>query len=88
MANISNVNPIYVDSTGGLLNADVMVGGIMITPSNATWALIVKDKAGNTIFSANNVGNLGGMPPTLPFKSSGLVVTTVTNCTALIYLVP
>jgi hypothetical protein len=88
MSNVSSTNPIQVDSTGGLLNADVMIGGIMITPSDPTWALIIKDKNGNTIFSANNTGNLGGMPPSVPFKSSGLVVTTVTNCTALIYLVP
>ena len=87
MANISNTNPIQVDGTGGLLNAEVMVSGIMITPSNATWAFIVKDKVGNTVFSANNTGNLGGMPPCVPFNSNGLVVTTVTNCTALIYLV-
>jgi hypothetical protein len=88
MANIGTTNPIQIDGTGGILNAEIMISGIIVTPSDSTWALIIKDKVGNTIFSANNVGNLGGMPPCVPFKSNGLVVTTVTNCTALIYTIP
>jgi hypothetical protein len=90
MSNNSRVNPFYVDGTGGLVNpnTEIMVSGILVTPSNATWAIIIKDGAGNTKFSSNNVGNLGGMPPCVPFKSTGFEVTTLTNCTALIYLTP
>ena len=91
MSNNSRVNPFYVDGVGGLVNpnTELMISGIMITPSNATWALIIKDGTNiNIVFSANNVGNLGGMPPVVPFKVTGLNVTTVTNCTALIYTTP
>ena len=87
MSNKSNINPMYIYGTGGLITTDVTISGITVTPSNATWALIIKDKVGNVVFSANNTGNLGGIPPCVPFLSSGLVVDTVTNCTALIYLV-
>jgi hypothetical protein len=65
-----------------------MISGIMVTPSNATWALIIKDSAGNTKFSANNVAAGASMPPCSPFISTGLEVTTITNCTALIYTTP
>lgn len=91
MSNNSRVNPMYVDGTGGLVNstAELMISGITVTPTNSTWALIIKDGTNNNIvFSANNIGNLGGMPPCIPFKVTGLIVTTVTNCTALIYTTP
>ncbi len=90
MANDSRCNPFYVDSIGGLVNpnTEIMVSGIMVTPTNAVWAIIIKDGVGNIKFSANNVGNLGGMPPCVPFQSTGFEVTTITNCTALVYTTP
>jgi hypothetical protein len=87
MANNSRTNPFQVDSTGGLVNplTEVRVNGIMITPSNATWSLIIKDGVGNTKFSANNLSVGACMIPD-QFASIGLEVTTLSNCTALIYV--
>jgi hypothetical protein len=87
MANNSRVNPFYVDSTGGLVNplTELTVTGIMILPSNATWAITIKDGAGNTKFFANNTGAGACIPPRY-FSSTGLEVTTLTNATALIYV--
>lgn len=86
MANNSRINPMYVDSTGGLVNpaTEVRVVGIMLLPSNATWAITIKDGVGNYKFFADNVGVGACMVPE-DFISTGLEVTTLTNCTALIY---
>jgi hypothetical protein len=65
-----------------------MIGGIMVLPSDATWAITIKDGAGNYKFFASNVAAGSCMPPCVPFRSTGLEVTTLTNCTALIYPVP
>jgi hypothetical protein len=89
MSNNSRINPMYADTASDArLVADgtvVNINGIMVIPSNATWACILKDGAGNTIFSANNVAAGAVMPPIQPFSTTGLVVNTLTNCTVLIY---
>ena len=86
MSNNSRINPMYVDSTGGLVNplTEVYVTGIMILPSNATWAITIQDGAGYNKFLASNVAAGACMPPE-EIYSVGLAVTTLTNCTALIY---
>lgn len=92
MANNSRINPMYVDtaSSARLINdaTVLMISGIMCIPSNATWAVILKDGAGNVKFSANNVGAGASMPPCQPFLTTGLVVDTLTNATCLIYTTP
>jgi hypothetical protein len=67
---------------------ELMISGVMVVPSNATWACILKDEAGNIKFSASNVAAGAVMPPCVPFKTTGLVVNTLTNCTVLIYTTP
>ena len=86
MSNNSKINPIYIDATGSLIgvNSQLTVEGVMILPSNATWAITIKDGVGNVKFFANNVAAGACMPPE-QFVSTGLEVTTLTNCTALIY---
>jgi hypothetical protein len=61
-----------------------MIKGIQPIPSNATWAVILKDGAGNTIYSASNVAAGNGFIAS-PFKTTGLVVGTLTNATVLIH---
>ncbi len=88
MANITNTNPLYVDATGHLISVGVelKIMGVLVLPSNATWAITLQDGAGKNIFFSDNVGNGKGMPPVMPFLTTGLQVTTLTNCTALIYI--
>jgi hypothetical protein len=89
MANNSRINPMFADTASDARMVsdatEVMIKGILVIPSNATWACILKDGAGNTIFSASNVAAGSVMPPCTPFLTTGLVINTLTNCTALIY---
>ena len=91
MANYSRIQPFYVDtaSSSRLISGttEIMISGIIPIASNATWAIILKNEAGDIIYSANN---FLGVPnsPSVPFKTTGLVVDTLTSCTALIYSVP
>ena len=87
MANNSRTNPMYADSVGGLVNPNtvVTVVGIAILASNATWAITIQDGAGNTLYHASNTAGSAGIPPR-SFTSTGLAVTTITNCTTLIYM--
>jgi hypothetical protein len=66
----------------------LMISGVLVIPSNATWSCILKDGSGDTIFSASNLAAGAVIPPCVPFSVTGLVVGTLTNCTALIYTVP
>lgn len=90
MANNSRINPMLADTASdSRLVSDTSVltiTGILVIPTNATWACILKDGAGNTIFSASNVAAGAVMPPCRPFSTTGLVVNTLTNCSALIYI--
>jgi len=90
MANNSRQNPFYVDTTGSLIsvNTEVMISGIVIAPTNATWSLILKDSAGATVYTANNVGGVPVQFPCVPFMTTGLQCTTATAIVALIYTVP
>jgi hypothetical protein len=87
MANNSRINPMYVDtaSSARLVNDTSVVDIVNIIPiaSNATWAVILKDGAGNVIYSASNVA---GIPTVESFQTTGLVVDTLTNATCLIYV--
>ena len=89
MANNTRTNPVQVDSTGGLYNttSEITISGISVMASNATWAVKLTDAAGNTIYEADNIA---GMPPgpAIPFKTTGVQVTTLTNAKILIYTVP
>lgn len=88
MANNSRIQPMFADTASDARlvsdSTELTIHGIMCVPSNATWACILKDGAGNTIFSASNVAAGAVMPPK-SFKTVGLVVNTLTNCTVLIY---
>ena len=92
MANNSRINPMYADTASDARlvsdTTQVMISGILVIPSNATWACIIKDGAGNIKFSASNVAAGAVIPPCVPFLSTGLVVNTLTACTALIYTTP
>lgn len=91
MANNSRINPMYVDTaSSSRLVSDTTrlnISGIVPIASNATWAIVLKDGAGNVVYQASN---LVGVPafPCLPFFTVGLIVDTLTACTALIYTVP
>lgn len=91
MANSSRQNPFFIDtaSSSRLVSdtTEVMITGIIPIASAATWSIILKDGSTNIIYSANN--NIG-IPsfPAIPFKTTGLVVDTLTNATGLIYTTP
>lgn len=92
MANNARINPMFADTASGarMCNdaTELTISGILCIPSNATWAVILKNGAGNVIFSASNVAAGAVMPPCKPFKTTGLVIDTLTNATALIYTIP
>lgn len=92
MANNSRINPMYADTASDARmisdGTDIQISGVLVIPSNATWACILKDGAGNIKFSASNVAAGSVMPPCKPFHSTGLVINTLTNCTVLIYTNP
>ena len=80
---------IAIDGTGDIVSSAVrlMITGIQVKASNATWAITLKDIAGKTVFDANNtVGIVGTISK--PFPSNGLTCATLTNCTALVYIEP
>ena len=89
MSNNSHINPMFADTASDArLVTDttiLTISGVLVVPSNATWACILKDGAGNIKFSASNIAAGAVMPPCVPFQTTGLVVNTLTNCTALIY---
>ena len=92
MANNSRINPMFADTASSARmvsdGTELMISGVLCIPSNATWAVILKDGAGNVIFSASNVAAGAVMPPVVPFHTTGLVIDTLTNATALIYTTP
>lgn len=90
MTNNSRQNPFYVDTTGSLISVgcEVMITGIVVAPTNATWAIVLKDGAGNTVYTANNVGGVPIQFPCVPFMTTGLECTTATAIVALIYTIP
>jgi hypothetical protein len=91
VANNSRIQPLFVDtaSSSRLVSdtTEIMISGILPIPSAATWAVILKNGAGDIIYSANNTG---GIPPNpiVPFKTTGLVIDTLTSATCLIYTIP
>lgn len=86
MANALTVNPMYIDATCTVLlaNTQTVISGIQILPSNATWAVTLKDGANNTVYHANNTTASNGFM-SKSFRVTGLKVTTLTACTLLIY---
>lgn len=92
MSNNAKINPMYADTAANarLVNdaTEVEISGVLVIPSNATWACVLSDAAGNIKFSASNVAAGAVIPPCVPFRTTGLVVTTLTNCSALIYTIP
>lgn len=92
MANNSRINPMFADTASDARMVsdatELMISGVLVIPSNATWACILHDGAGNIKFSASNVAAGSVMPPTVPFMTTGLVINTLTNCTVLIYTTP
>lgn len=92
MANNSRINPMLADTaSSSRLVSDttkVMISAIVVKASNATWAVILKDGAGNAIFDASNIAGPVTFTPTVPFLTTGLVVDTLTNASAYIYTTP
>jgi hypothetical protein len=90
MSNNSRINPMLADTASdSRLVSDttvVRISRILVKASNATWAVILKDGAGNIIFDANQLasGGTGGLF-ILDYASTGLVVNTLTAATAYIY---
>lgn len=91
MSNNSRIQPIFIDtaSSSRLITGtvDVMISGIIPIASAATWSFILKNEAGDIIYSANNNAGIPAFP-CIPFKTTGLVVDTLTSCTGLIYTIP
>lgn len=88
MANKVLEGRLVIDSTGVIFGPGTapMITGVSIVPSNATWAVILEDAAGEVVFSANNVGaSVNYM--TKPFLTRGLEVATLTNITTLVLYV-
>jgi len=91
MANNSRINPMLADTASDARlvsdTSDIIINAINLKASDATWACILKDGAGNVIFDANNVGNPHGLFFPFPkgFRTTGLVVNTLTACIAYIY---
>ena len=91
MANNSRLNPMIVDTASSArLVSDttvLMITGIKVVPNNTTWSVILKDGAGNVVY--RDATNQGGFFMATPFSTTGLVVDTLTNITAVyIYLSP
>ena len=92
MSNNSRINPMLADtaSSSRLVSdtTQIMISAIMVKPSNATWAVILKNGAGNIIFDVSSVAGPSSFTPSVPFLTTGLVVDTLTNATAYIYTTP
>jgi hypothetical protein len=90
MANNSRINPMVADTASdSRLVSDttvVRINKILVKASNATWAVILKDGAGNVIFNASNLasGGTGGLFA-IDLLTTGLVVNTLTAATVYIY---
>jgi hypothetical protein len=92
MANNSRQNPMVADTASDARlvsdTTQVMISAIVVKASNATWAVILKNGAGGTIFDASQIAGPITFTPATPFLSTGLVVNTLTNATVYIYTVP
>ena len=69
-------------------STQVMISAIVVKASNATWAVILKNGAGNVIFDASQIAGPITFTPSVPFLTTGLVVNTLTNATAYIFTTP
>ena len=89
MANIINKNPMILDTQNvEVSGADLQIVSIIVKPSNATWAFALKDKNGNIVFDANQIGGPVNFTPSIPFPVSGLATGAITAATAAVYLLP
>ena len=92
MANNSRINPMLADTaSNSRLVSDttpIMITAIIVKPSNATWAVTIRDGAGNNIFDANQIGGPITFSPSVPFLTTGLVINTLTAATVYIYTCP
>lgn len=90
MSNNSRINPMFADTASDSRlvsdSTEVRISKILVKASNATWAVILKDGAGNTVFDANQLasGGTGGLFA-IDHATTGLVVNTLTAATILIY---
>lgn len=53
MANNTNTNPAFVDTTGTLFQDVVKVSTVNIKPSAGAWVVTLQDKKGNTVLDVN-----------------------------------
>ena len=92
MANNSRINPMLADTASDARlvsdSTQVMISAIVVKASNATWAVILKNGAGNVIFDASQIAGPITFTPSVPFLTTGLVVNTLTNATAYIFTTP
>jgi len=84
MANNLSINPYNLDTAGEVVSSTNMrIEGIVPVPSGATWSVILHDKNGKVIYSANNNGGIPITP--LPFKAEGLKPATLTSASVLVW---
>ena len=67
---------------------EIMISAIIVKASNATWAVILNDGAGQPVFDASQIAGPITFTPAAPFLCTGLIVNTLTNAKAYIYTVP
>jgi hypothetical protein len=89
VSNNSRINPMFADTASNARlvsdTTELDIVGIMCIPTNATWVVQLNDGLGNIIFYADNVAAGTGIAPARGFKTTGLVVATLTAAKVLIY---
>jgi len=89
MANITNKNPMVIDTVGSVMTTPFEIGSINIIASADTWEVVLKDASGgNEIFRAvsaitNDRGGLKGPYVIGPTKVSGIYADTLTDITSV-----
>lgn len=84
MANDTSLSPMYLDTLGPISTNLLIINGIIPIASNATWSVILKDKNGKIIYSANNIIGVPSLP-IKPFVVDGLTTDTFTASAVLVY---
>ena len=86
MANKFLDGVLVIDAVGQIVGSSrrLLIGGIQILATNATWAITLKNDAGDIVYAASNIAGAGII--THPFPTAGLIVDTLTSCTASLYI--
>jgi len=76
------MNKFIVTSTGAITTSEVKITSIQITPSGASWVVLINDTAGNAVISLTN--NSPAAVFTKPLPAVGLTALTLTSITRII----